>query len=79
MFPNYGYADQLHPLINDHLDIKDAQCVYKNDGRNISDHIILRLGAAAVQKWHFGRPKTQLSSEEGGGGDLHILNYVRGQ
>ena len=37
-------------LKSGHLDIKDAQCAKKYDGRKISYHIISRLGAAAVQK-----------------------------
>ena len=35
LFPNYGCADPL-PLRSGHLDIKDAQCANKNDGRKIS-------------------------------------------
>ena len=39
------------PLLRtDHLDIKDAKCAKKNDGRKISYHLISRLGAAGVQK-----------------------------
>ena len=61
LFLNYGYADPP-PLKSGHLDIRDAQCP-KNDGRKISYHIISGLGAAAVQKGRFGRPKIQLFSK----------------
>ena len=44
-------------LTSGHLDMKDAQRAKKNYGRKISYHIISRLGAAAVQKGSFGRPK----------------------
>ena len=49
------------PLRCGHLDIKDAQCPNKNDGRKFSYHIISRLGATGVQKGRFGRLKVQLS------------------
>ena len=61
LLPSSGYADP--PIRSGHLDIKDAQCDKKNDGRKTSCHIISRLGAAAVQKGRFGRPKIQLSSK----------------
>ena len=61
LFHNYGYADP--PPIIGHLDIKDAQCAKKNDGLKISNHIVSRLGAVAVQKGRFGRPKIKISSK----------------
>ena len=44
------------------LDIKDAQLAESKEGRNISYHIISRLGAMGVQKGYFGRSKIQFSS-----------------
>ena len=37
------------PLISSHLDMKDVQCAKKNDGREVSYHIITHLGATAAQ------------------------------
>ena len=51
------------PLRSGDLDIKDAQCAENKDRHKISYHIISRLGVTGVQKWHFGRPKIQLSSK----------------
>ena len=51
------------PLKSDHLHIKDAQCTEINDERQISYHIISRLGDAGVQKGRFRRPKIQLSQK----------------
>ena len=51
-----------HPLRSDHLDIKDAQCAKKHDGREISYHIS-RLGARSAQTRPNGAPIIQLSSK----------------
>ena len=53
----------LSLLRSSHLDIKDAQCAKKNDGRKILYHSISRVGTAGVQKRHFGRSNIQLSSK----------------
>ena len=67
LFPNYEYADlppsEIHPIRNGHLDIKDAQCARKNDGRKTSYHIISRIGATAVKKGRFRHPKIRLFSK----------------
>ena len=60
LFSNYGYADPP-PFRSGHLDIKDAQCAEKNNGRKISYRNISRLDAAAAQKRRFEHPKIQLS------------------
>ena len=52
-----------HPLRSGHLDIKDVQCAKISDGREISYHIISRLGARNVHKGRFGLPKIELSSK----------------
>ena len=49
------------PLISAHLDIKDTN-VLKIKLR-VKFHNILRLGAANVQKGHFGRQKIQFPSK----------------
>ena len=54
-FPSKDMQTPLSSLKSGHLDIKDAQCAKKNDGRKISNHIISRLGAAGVQKVRYGR------------------------
>ena len=56
-------ANLPSPLRSGHLDIKDAQCAKKNDGRKFSYNIIPRLGAAGVRKGRIRRPKFQLSSK----------------
>ena len=58
-FPTNDMQTPL-PLRSGHLDIKNAKCAKKYDGRKISYHIISRLG---VQKECFGHPKIQLSSK----------------
>ena len=54
---------QTPHLRSDHLDIKDAQCAKKNDGRKISYHIISRLSIAGSQTRPNSAPKLRLSSE----------------
>ena len=44
-----------------HLDMKDAQCAKKNDGRKVLHHIISCLGTAGVQKGRFGHQQIKLS------------------
>ena len=53
---------QTHPLGRDHLDIKDAKCPKENYGRQISYHIISRLGAAAVQMLKCSKRHVELRS-----------------
>ena len=69
LFLNYGYAEPsplpFPPLRSRCIDIRDAQCAKKNDGRNISYHLILRLCAATVQKGRYRHQKIQLSSKSG--------------
>ena len=54
---------QTPPLRSGHLNIKDALCAIKNDGRKTLYHIISRLVAVGVQKGRFGRPKIQFCSK----------------
>ena len=51
------------PLRSGHIDINDAQCAKKNDGRKISYYIIPRLGARSAQTRPNGAPKILLSSK----------------
>ena len=55
----------LPHLRSGHLDIKYAQWAANKDGRNISYHIIARLGATSVQKERYGQSEIQLSPKEG--------------
>ena len=62
----FSSTDLQTPLFRSrHLDIKDAQCAKKNNGRKISYYIISHLGAGVAQTHPNGAPKVQLCSKVG--------------